>query len=220
LPVAFLFDGEIPVAMNGMYHNPIFDDVYQTSPPKSGLPVLDLYSAPTRPIMPGMAAVRCSLKEATPIKAAAAHAYIKVSIQGKNWFGIADSEGSAAVYFPYPTVDNSFFGSSPPSPASRTLNSQKWQISVSIGYSPESLTTFPAASLTESGPAGSDHKAPPELGSILGQQRAGIWPNSPESLPGSSPVPELNEELFYGQELVLRTYNTSELLLEIVPTSP
>jgi len=219
LPFAFLFDEEIPLAYQGIYRSGIFDEIYPASPPESWLPVFYLYSAPTRPLVPGMAAVRCSLKEYANNKSAS-HAFIEVAIKGKKWFGMANQDGNAAVYFPYPAVDNVFYGTSPPLPVSRSLMSQKWQVSVGISYSPDSLTPPGAASRTESSPAGVDKKTLPELGSILRQQRARIWSQDPESTVGATAVFELNEELIYGQELILRTDKKSELFLEIAPTSP
>jgi hypothetical protein len=100
------------------------------------------------------------------------------------------------------------------------LNSQKWQVVVSINYSPGSLTTLPAASPNESSPEGLDEKALPELGSILRQQQTGIWSQDPAATAGATAVFELNEELVYGQEVVLRTGTASELYLELLPTSP
>jgi hypothetical protein len=208
LPLAFVIDEKFPLEYGGLYRNRIFEELYPADPPGSGT-LIHLFSAPTRPLVPGLAAVRCCLKEVST-GTAAAHACIEVRIQGKKWFGVADSEGNAAVYFPFPTVDNSFSGSSPVPP----VNIQKWPLSVRIGYSPDSLTVITPV---ERGVA---EAPPPDLGSILRQQSALIRPFDPELPAGADSVPELTGEITFGQELILRTDTKSELLLEIVPTSP
>jgi len=215
LPFSFLWDEEIP----SIYTSWQFVDEYPACPPEPALPVLYLYSAQTRPLMPGMAAVRCSLKE-YPGKKSAAHAFIEIDIKGKKWLGMADEDGNAAVFFPYPAVDNVFYGTSPPLPVSQPFNCQKWQVAVGISYSPATFTPLPEAGRSESSPLGVGNKGLPEFRSILRQQRARIWSHDPESTVGTTAVYELDEELTYGQELVLRTENKSELFLELLPTSP
>jgi hypothetical protein len=113
-----------------------------------------------------MAAVRCRLKEYSG-NSTASHAFIEVGIKGKKWFGMADRGGNAAVYFPYPTVDNAYSGTSPPMPDSRSLNSHKWPLSVRISYSPASLTPTFSTITDESYPGEASEKALPDLHSIL-----------------------------------------------------
>jgi hypothetical protein len=127
---------------------------------------------------------------------------------------MADGEGNAAVYFPFPTVDNSFSGSSPAPPAARPVNSQTWPLTVRIGYSPDTLTLTPAAARNMA------EGALPDLGSILRQQPALIRPFDPELPAGANATSELSGEITFGRELILRTATKSELLVQIVPPSP
>lgn len=225
LPFAFLFKEEIPLEYTGIYRNNIFTELNPASPPEAGLPVIYLYSSPTRQLKPGLAVVRCQLKDYST-KNSASHAFIEINIKGKKWFGMANDKGNAAVYFPFPTVDNTFFNTSPPMSASKSLFEQKWPLSISFKYSPGLLRDLPAISREEFDPERLEGKPLPDLSSIISQRRAHILINGSETSIGATAVFELNEQLAYGQEVVLRTYkdtdkdNGSDLFIEADPTSP
>jgi hypothetical protein len=218
LPMAFLFKEKMPLAYTGIYRNTIFEELYPTSPPESGLPLIYLFSAPTRHAGPGLAAVRCQLTDYSTARPAS-HAVLEITVKGRKWFGMANDKGNAVVYFPFPSVDNYYFGASPPMSVSRSVSAQKWNLSIRVKYSPASLLKLPASGNKGNAPE-STGRTVPDIRSILSQQHAHIWLHDLESPGGPTTDFELNEELTYGQEVVLRTGTMSELLLETVPTSP
>jgi hypothetical protein len=207
LPVSFLFDEKLPLVPRGIYLSRIFDVVYPPQSPDTRSPLFYLYSAPTRNPVPGMAVVRCQLTDYAT-KKPAAHACIEVGVNGKKWFGLADRNGSAAVYFPYPTAETVVAGAtSPPVSASRSLRSQKWSLSIRITYSPDSVSPPARETL-------------PDLYTVLRQRPAHIWAHDPEETGGAAPSFTMEGELAYGHEVVLRSGTKSELYLQSVPTSP
>jgi hypothetical protein len=209
LPFAFSFEEEVPLAPGELWNNEIFHGPALASPPGAGLPVIHLFSAPTRPVPPGMAAIRGSLTDHARRKGAS-HAVLRVSVKGKDWVGMANDRGDAVVCLPFPTPEPAFSSSSPPRPAPL----QEWKLSVGIGYSPDSLNYLPAA------PPGAESAGAagwPDLGSILKQQPALIWRDEP---PSAGAVFEFTGHLAYGQELVLRTGSGSALLIDAAATSP
>ncbi|MDD2897495.1 MAG: hypothetical protein PHI31_02160 [Desulfuromonadaceae bacterium] len=207
LPAAFLFDEELPLAYGGIYRSSVFEGMYPSVPPDSGSPLFYLLSAPTRQPMPGMAVVRCQLKDYDTDRPAS-HALIEIGVNGKKWFGMADKDGAAAIYFPYPPIDAAYSGTaSPPVSISRSLRSRKWPLSIRIAYSPDSVELLAKEAI-------------PELRSILRQHPAYIWPQDPAGPLVTAAVFDMDGELAYGHEVVLRTGTKSELYLQSVPTSP
>lgn len=169
------------------------------SPPGQTLPGFLLFSAPSRALGSALAVVRAQLVERLgPTQTRpAAFAVLEVAAPGQpTWIGLADGRGSVAVVFPYPRFTTSVGPLSPP------VNligprAQSWDITVRARYLPAGQTLpDTAASL-------------PDLGSILTQPAADLWPSV--SGPGQA---ELNVQLRFGQPLILQTAGTSELWIE------
>lgn len=154
------------------------------SPPGgSALVEFYLFSAPSRPVPPGVAVVRADLVEplAGPAPAPAAHAVVEVEVGGATHFGVADAAGRAVVFLPYPAVSVTLSGS-PPSGES-SLGSQVWDATVRVRYEPGARRTRPGSDV-------------PELASLFAQGLA-TW--------GSPPSLERPAVLRYGDDLVLRS---------------
>jgi hypothetical protein len=157
-----------------------------------------LFSSPSRSTWAGIAAVRADLVDATT-GSAAAFAVVQVQVPGPGLvLGIADDQGRVVVMFPFPTVVRQ--ASPPPAPI------PSWPLTVSIRYSPASLTLVPTAPLSHLLAPG---PLRPELGSMLAQAPAKILPVS-----GGASVPVLGVTLTADAELVLKTQNRSELLIQ------
>jgi hypothetical protein len=193
LPVAF--NVELPLPYKGVY-----SVTPRSSPVESSLPKYYLFSSPSRPAAPGLAAVRASILERYTGNPAA-YAVLEVQSQGEGkWYGIADSRGCISVLFPYPRVITRL-GHSPPL-LQVPLQEQKWDLSARIRYAPPALIYA----------RGSRR---PDLRSIINQGPALIWPA--HSGPG---VEVISSTLTYGQELVLRTGALSELLIDTAASPP
>ena len=195
LPVTFSTD--LPLDYKGPFLNGVFvveleGYLRNTSPPRAHLPGFLLFSAPTRAITSGLAAIRANIVDhisGTP----AAHAFMQVKINGgKSWYGIADENGNIATIFLYPQFESTFHASPPPGAYQIESPEQHWDVSIRIKYDPRSLIYHNGSRL-------------PDLRSILGQIDALIWTVSPASVPGSQPVEQLDARLTLGKELVLRT---------------
>jgi hypothetical protein len=169
------------------------------SPPGPGLPGFFLFSAPSRALGAGLAVVRAQLVErrASGELRPAGHAVLEVLAPGQpKWIGLADERGSVAVVFPYPRFTTSVGPLSPP-PSPIGPRVQSWDITIRARYLPAGQTKPDSvASL-------------PDLGSILTQPAADLWPSM--SGPGQA---ELNVQLRFGQPLILQTAGTSELWIE------
>lgn len=161
-----------------------------------------LFSAPTRPATSSLAAVRALLAERIDSSTTrpAPYAVLAVQVQGLPevqpiWHGVADEQGSVAVFFPYPT----FTGAAPagsPLPAPLTDRRQRWPLSISVLSSSAPLPVL----------VGSWQ---PDLGAIFSQPPSVVWP----SRTGNAPVVEYQAELVFGEELVLRTAGDSALVI-------
>jgi len=159
-----------------------------------------LFSAPTRPVPPGLGGVRAYLiDDATNAPAAWAVVQVQVDGQAEVWPGIADDRGQVLILVPYPLVDRLRLGS-PPGSGQGTLNSQSWPVTVQVLYSPGALT-FP---LTNMNGIVWPFMVTPNLKGILeDQQPATIWAG-----PGT-PVTQLAATLNLGQDLILRSAGAS-----------
>lgn len=187
VPIAF--EVELPLTYKGVFVGPASD-----SPPAGERPGFYLFSAPTRSVSPGLAAVRAQLVD-HDTEAPAAHAVLEVQVEGREtWYGLADERGAVAVLFPYPPITTTLGDSPPPAPQI-PLQEQRWPLSVRVRYGPAVLRFH----------AGVDT---PDLRSILRQPYGAIWP---EGVGG--PLHELSLDLTYGRELVMRTDPESALLI-------
>ncbi len=168
----------------------IYPTASLTSPGGSP-PGFYLFSAPTRPAA-GLAVLRAELQE--PGGAPAAHAVVEVEGPGISWYGVANSDGVAAVMFAYPA-----FGAtpptSPPRPAALAGQPQRWPITVRVRYQPAAQIVPPGSTL-------------PDLGSLFAQAPAPIRPTA-----AAPPVFALAEELEFGSELVLESAPRAQLLV-------
>jgi hypothetical protein len=185
-----LFGVTLPLPRRGVYPAALGD----APDLEDALPGFYLVSAPTRPVAPGLTAVRARLVDHAGGRPAA-FAVLRVGVAGENWGGIADARGDVAVLFPYPTVDVSLH-TSPPGMILTPLHQQQWDLSVAVDYQPSALVY----------PDGSDL---PELRSILQQSPANLWPAA-----GGPAVADWTDSLSFGRELVLRTEPLSELWIE------
>jgi hypothetical protein len=186
-----------------------FSGVYPTGlatgSPASGPPGLYLFSAPTRNPSSGPAVIRAQLAAVTAGGTArpAAHAVLEVYLGGTLLqLGIADPQGSVAIFMPYPAFAPSSPGSvSPPTAATPR---QSWTLGMRARFQP-SVLNRPAGPL-------------PELRSIVAQTAAPFL--VPDGVGVDQPVAELTADLVFGQELVLRTGTDARLFLGSAATSP
>jgi hypothetical protein len=154
-----------------------------------------LFSAPTRPVPPGMAAIRADLWD-HEAAAPAAHAAVQVELAGMQWTAVASERGAFLLVVPYPTVARLQLGS-PPGSGQPGFGAQTWPVTISVQCQPAKLR-YP---LTEKRDITWPWMDTPSLKSILYEQGpALIWFS--ESQP---PVAAWTTNLTFGQELVLRT---------------
>jgi hypothetical protein len=187
--VPALFRVALPLPYPGIY------PVDVGSPPggEPAVPGFLLFSAPTRAAAPGLAVVRARLVDRASLQPAA-HAVLEVEANGDRWRGIADARGQVAALFPYPMMDVQLH-SSPPGLLSTPLQEQQWDVTVRVGCGPP--LDVP------------EWQGLPDVASILHQPPALFWPTV-----GSGPVDESTWTLTYGQELILRTGDRSDLWIE------
>jgi len=155
------------------------------SPPATALPRVTLFSAPSRPVPGGLAAVRAQLWE-TPAGRPAAWCLLAATIDGvTRGLGLADREGRVLIFFPYPARPRPTL-TSPPSPK----NDFSWTLTLTAYYRPR--------------PAGVPAPAIPDLADLQAQLV------SPRMLLGSlsppQPLPPLPLE--YAVPLTARTSAT------------
>jgi hypothetical protein len=182
----------------------IFPSGAPTSPPGNKPPGFYLFSAPTRTVTPELAAVRAQLEDRATQKPAG-HAVLEIQAPGdQTWYGLADERGCIAVLFPYPTFTSPLHGS-PPAPSPPEGDGQSWHLNIRVRYSPPVLSLPPGGSL-------------PYLQSILSQAPGSIW--SSVAVPYGQPLSWVSAELFFGQELVLRTDARSTLVISAGASPP
>lgn len=150
-----------------------------------------LFSAVSRPVPPGVAAIRADLVDAAT-GAPAAWAVLTATVGAETRSGIADAEGRVAVLIPYPTPEQ-LRESSPPVNAGEAA----WTVTVQALWEPSALRyLFPEREGLN--PAWAER---PSLKSILVEQGpALLWSDE-----GSGAVLEWTDTLVHGRELVLRT---------------
>jgi hypothetical protein len=154
-----------------------------------------LFSAPTRPVVVGMAAVRADLWD-HEAQAPAAFAALRVQVDGSVWLGTADENGRVLVAFPYPLLQRLSLGS-PPGSGQGTLTSMSWPITVDVQYEPGAQSLLLQSTPFVQWP----WNVTPSLKSILENQSAAqVWLAA-----AGPPVAQWTGQLTYGEELVLRT---------------
>ena len=184
-----LFGVDLPLPYRGLF---LSGDI--PSPEDAGARAY-LFSAPTRPVVVGVAAVRADLWD-HEAKAPAAFAALRVHIDGGTWLGIADENGRALVAFPYPLLQRLSLGS-PPGSGQGTLTSMNWPITVEVQYQPSAFSFLLQNTPYVQWP----WSTTPSLKSILeGQQDASVWLSA-----SGPPVSQWSGQLTYGEELILRT---------------
>ncbi len=199
LPVAFTVDLPLP------YRGP-WNPGLEASPLSAAAARCYLFPAPNRPAGPGLAAVRAQLADADRTgpdggPAPAAHALVELELEGGDrWYGLTDRRGSVTVLLPWPTVTGTI-ATSPPNGTFPPLARQRWRVTVRVRWSP-GLPTHPVAG------------GAPDLRAVRHQEPARLWPDAGPT------VPELEAELAYGRELVLRTSGRPELLIEAAGSPP
>lgn len=165
-----------------------------------GARLAHLFSSVSRPVPPGVGAIRADLiDQATG--GPAAWAVLRAQISGDNeiWTGIADDAGRALVLVPYPVIQALQLGS-PPGTGQGSITSQSWPVTIQIQYSPNQLS-YPAANFSDAEWPWTDT---PSLRDILWkQQPATIWTD-----PATS-VAQLTATLNLGTDLVLRSASGS-----------
>jgi hypothetical protein len=150
-----------------------------------------LFSAPSRQVPPGLAAIRADFVDADT-GAPAAWAVLTATVAGVTRTAVADERGRALVLMPFPTPERLRQGSPPAGPSTAS-----WPVSLAARWEPAALR-FPFPEREGMNPAWA---ARPSLKSILDEQRAAlVWTDE-----GQAPAAEWTDTLVHGQELVLRT---------------
>jgi hypothetical protein len=159
-----------------------------------GARVAHLFSAVSRPVPPGVGAIRADLLD-QDTNQPAAWAVIRVQIAGQTetWTGISDEAGRVLVLVPYPVMQPLQLGS-PPGTGQGNITTQSWQVTVEALYSPDQLS-YPAADFADVEWPWTDT---PSMRDILGmQQAAAIWTDP------ATTAAQLTANLQFGQDLVL-----------------
>jgi hypothetical protein len=181
MPVRFRV--ELPLVENGLYQpTPL------SSPPGDEPARFYLFSAPARPVPPGLAAVRATLT-APDDKTPAAYALLEVVENGRRWYGLSDARGCVTILFPYPTFITALGASPPGLPPSQ----QHWPLTIRARHDPSLIATLEENQL-------------PTIRQIRNQPDVPLW-----SIEAGPSQPALSFELTYGQELILRTGSKSNL---------
>jgi hypothetical protein len=159
-----------------------FDNFVMESNPS---PVVPLYSAPTRPVPAGMAAIRAELWDPAR-KAPASYALVEATAAGlRTVRGVADAAGRVAIVFPYPPPAGGVDGQGNPLPPP-AFTRQEWDVGLRAFYAPSS----PVQPLLD-------------LDAVLSQPAADLWSDEARSAPLTKVT------LRFGRELVLRTKKTT-----------
>lgn len=185
---------QVDVPFRGIY--PIG---FSFSPSESDLPGFALFSDPSRPTLSGMAVVRAQLVERLGVGQFRPAQFAVLEVQlpsGEIWTGIADRNGSVVVHFPYPPFDATLSPPSPPivSPQSRL---QSWDLTVQVRYRADTQSKADTFATL------------PDLGAILTQPQAQIWP-----IQVGSAQTTLSSRLEFGQPVALNTAGRPELWVE------
>lgn len=160
-----------------------------SSPPNTNSISIPLYSSPTRKTASGMSVIRAEMNN--PNGKPAAWAVLEARLSGKLIArGFADEAGKIALIFPTPAPLNNSLAS-PPEPSGKIpLAKQKWDLTLTLKYSPATFITSPIQS---------KKSALPDLRLLLAQSPGKIWADE-------SQTNELNTvTLSFNKELILRS---------------
>lgn len=150
-----------------------------------------LFPSVSRPVPPGVAAIRADLEDPDSGEKAA-YAVLSATVGGITRTAIADQEGRATVLIPFPTPERLRQGSPPADTRAAT-----WPVTLRAKWDPGALR-YPFPAREGLNPAWA---ARPSLKSILDEQRSAlVWTDE-----GQAPAVEWTETLVHGQELRLRT---------------
>jgi hypothetical protein len=196
LPEAFVV--ELPLPERGL-----FPPESPGSPPQPKGRAY-LFTAPTRCVMPGMAAIRADLWDRER-DAPAGHAVLRVELEGRSgqWRGIADEQGRVLVLFPYPPIERLRLGS-PPGAGQGSITEQTWRARVRVEYEPGKLSR----PLAEQPGVSAAWASQPGLKGILEAQGAAILRPATSVTANEIPV-----DLKFGKECLLQTDGLSVLLI-------
>jgi hypothetical protein len=165
-------------------------------------PLLDafLFTAPTRPVTCGLAAIRADLWD-IETEQPAAHARVRVTVGDRSRPGVADERGRLLVLVPWPLLEQLRLGS-PPGTAQPPPFEHAWPVSLEVWFRPGLPRPFePDAVLSE------PWTYVPGLKGILEHpDRVFIWP-----APAGPPVLTWTGDITYDHELIVRTQTVSEL---------
>lgn len=188
--LTFRFDARAPA--RGLFRE---DCGPTASPPELDVPGVPLFSAPSRPVPPGMAAVSADLWD-LDADAPAAWAVLELTPPGgPTTRGVADGRGCVLVPLAYP--EPPWQDSSPP-PGARSLSEQTWPLELAVRYEPAGAG--PPLPDPASGVA-------PDLCAVLAQGHA-------TALAAVSPMSPLTAAtLAFGRRLTLRTPGHSVLFV-------
>ncbi len=189
------------------------------SPPAAVVPAPDrgvpLFTASTRPTLPGMAVLRADLWDAAA-NAPAAWAVVQASIPSAAARGvppiraIADDRGQIALHMPCPDVEDLDGGSfdSPSGPAPVPLTARTWSVDLTASY----------GHLAPGAPVVTNRAAPiPDLCAAMTQPPATLWSDRART------TPLRRASLGYGNETVLRSTGSGagpQSVLFLTPGSP
>lgn len=163
--------------------------------PKEKLIEVPLFSAPARPVTPGMAVVRGELWEAANERPAS-WAFITASPEpATTYVAVADERGMFTLTLPYANSLPPLVGSPPH--GSTPIDQLTWPLTVQVFYQP----------MHQRFVSGLD---PPDIRSILEQDAAQL-----HDTPGS-PAATLMRSLRFGEPLTLATQGRSRLLIDPV----
>jgi hypothetical protein len=165
-------------------------------------PVLDafLFTAPTRAVTCGFAAVRMDLWD-LDANAPAAHARVRVTVGDRSRPGIADERGRLLVLIPSPLLEQLQLGS-PPGLGQGPPSAHAFPVTLDVWHRPDLPRPFESPDALPP-----PWSVLPGLKGILEHQdRAFIWP-----APSGPPVLTWTGTLTHGRELIVRTIAQSEL---------
>ena len=183
---------ELPLPYDGLF---LVDD--ETGSPNNPPRGFNLYSSIYRQAAAQFTFVRGDLINRVTGQPAA-NALVRVQTEDNfSWYGISDENGKFAVMMPYPLLNISF-GSSPPSSDGIRLFQRSWVVSITVLFDPQGQMSLLESEL-------------PDYSSILNQDQAFIYTETPENDLGE--VMEMQVDLVYGRDLIIKTAGFSELYI-------
>jgi hypothetical protein len=159
--------------------------------PKEKLIEVPLFSSPARPVLPGLGIIRGEL--ATPAGIPAGWGLVTAILGDRNYVTEADARGMFVIFVPYarfPVLQNGGF------PQGNVLIDQlAWDVTIQVAYEPSKQLFIAGV-------------AAPDSLSILQQGSATVYGQV------GTPLVELQTKIYFGQELVVRTGDLSQLLID------